>query len=145
MKQRDIDKEIEELTQRARELEKQREALAALDICKRDGHRPTITQVEGDFYRVTNLVLTCNVCGALSTIDAWYLSCFDMNIEDIYEVEDHEPITPPEPFTQEQPSADSPSVIVPVSDKGYRIVNEEDEGGFRRAKIVPNEEENKKE
>ena len=58
MKQKDIDKEIEELTQRARELEKQREALAALDICKRDGHRPKINLVEGDFYKVTNLVIT---------------------------------------------------------------------------------------
>ena len=64
MKHSDIDKQIEELTQKARELERQREALAALDVCNAQGHEVVIHNITGTLTDVSAINLRCRICGA---------------------------------------------------------------------------------
>ena len=141
MKHSDIDKQIEELTVKARELERQREALAALDVCNAQGHEVYIKSIDGTFTGIYMVTIGCRVCGAVAPIEAtthWKLFDGDnnevANIADFYETEPTEPLPEPEPVrTAPAEPKDEPHVI--RDDGTMKTLDETDSTGFYRVKF----------
>lgn len=136
MKQSDIDKRIAELTKEAQQLEQQRETLAALDVCMKNGHEACLIDVVGDSKSVNHVTLECQVCNAVchpgsDVPDAHNWMFVDdgfagMFVEQVYEVEDTAPLKVDEPYKAE-----------PVQ---YEMREEFDQAtGFSRVKMVPKE------
>ena len=150
MKHSDIDKQIEELTVKARELERQRETLAALDVCNAQGHEVVISNIAGTLSAIQGVILGCRVCGATATLETvpnfvpWKLLInvdeYDANqgdyttIADFYETEPTEPLPEPEPVrTAPAEPKDEPQVI--RDDGTMQTVDETDSTGFYRVKF----------
>lgn len=141
MKHSDIDKRIEELTAEARELERQRETLAALDVCNAQGHEVYIESIEGSFTDIHAVTIGCKVCGAnalLRMTVPWKLFDGDnnevANIADFYETEPTEPLPEPEPVrTAPAEPKDEPQVI--RDDGTMQTVDETESTGFYRVKF----------
>ena len=141
MKHSDIDKRIEELTAEARELERQRETLAALDVCNAQGHDVILTGVDGTLMDVHSITIKCKVCGAMNQLrqhKSWQLlneaSEVIANIADFYETEPTEPLPEPEPVrTAPAEPKDEPRVI--RDDGTMQTVDETDSTGFYRVKF----------
>jgi len=141
MKHSDIDKQIEELTVKARELERQRETLAALDVCNAQGHEVCIESIEGSFTDITAIEIGCKVCNAIVFLEGacpWVL--FDSDNKEIgkitnfYETEPTEPLPEPEPVrTAPAEPKDEPQVI--RDDGTMKTVDETDSTGFYRVKF----------
>ena len=145
MKQSDIDKRIEELTNEALALESQRETLAALDVCMKRGHECALTDVRGDEIKVNYVELTCKVCGAWcapgSADERWLFQQGGFEgkfVDEVYEIENTEPLPEPEPIRTETPVIEEePDVIRDTGD--VQIIDETDTKGFYRVKFGNNE------
>ena len=141
MKHSDIDKRIEELTAEARELERQRETLAALDVCNAQGHEVVIDDIDGTLTEVRRVTLRCRVCGASAALEMtvpWALynprEGDYTNVADFYETEPTEPIPEPEPVrTAPAKPKEEPQVI--RDDGTMQTVDETDSTGFYRVKF----------
>ena len=139
MKHSDIDKRIEELTAEARELERQRETLAALDVCNAQGHEVFISGIEGTFTDIRAVEMGGKVCGAGALLEMtvpWTLVTGnnEVVIADFYETEPTEPIPEPEPVrTAPAEPKEEPQVI--RDDGTMQTVDETDSTGFYRVKF----------
>tara|TARA_Y100000004_G_scaffold178188_1_gene220528 strand:- start:41 stop:487 length:447 start_codon:yes stop_codon:yes gene_type:complete len=146
MKHSDIDKRIEELTAEARELERQRETLAALDVCNAQGHEVVIHDIIGTLTDVSAIGLRCRVCGARAHFcpagdvdgEPWRLFDLENNevakVADFYETEPTEPLPEPEPVrTAPAEPKDEPQVI--RDDGTMQTVDETESTGFYRVKF----------
>ena len=144
MKHSDIDTRIEELTAEARELERQRETLAALDVCNAQGHEVFISGIEGTFTDIHAVEIECKVCGAVAFLETtvpWTTVTTskmpdnnEVTIDDFYETEPTEPLPEPEPVrTAPDEPKDEPQVI--RDDGTMQTVDETDSTGFYRVKF----------
>ena len=127
MKQEDIDKRIKELTEEAKELEKQKDLLTLLDECYYYGHIPELTESHTEFGKLESVIIGCTRCGAYvnnNQIHGWRLDP-DTLVSDFYEVEDKEPIENPPlklEVKEKPPAPDSPVDTADVDTKGfYRV------------------------
>ena len=149
MKQSDIDKRIIELTEEAKLLEAQRNALEALDICAQNGHTIRIAQegIDTNFYNTEYIILECECCGALCTLAAAYgateraVWTFPTNgpfggktVQSVFQIESTDPLPEPEPTKTEAPSeAEEAPVVYDSGD--MQTVDETDTKGFYRVKF----------
>ena len=141
MKHSDIDKRIEELTAEARELERQRETLAALDVCNAQGHDVYISHLEATFEEATILFITCKVCGCRASFTGdgpWWVADSNgdptVKLTEFYETEPTEPLPEPEPVrTAPAEPKDEPQII--RDDGTMQTVDETDSTGFYRVKF----------
>ena len=147
MKQTDIDKRIKELTEEARALEEQREVLAALDVCHKDGHNAILQEVQSEFGQAEGAFLQCRVCTAVAIIALDHLkypnsdgewtfgrgSLRGTKVTDIYEVENTEPVESADPFHSEPEATDSN--IKEDTPLSMNVEDETDTKGFYRVRF----------
>ena len=140
MKAKDIENEMRRIAEEGKELQEKLAIIESLKDCHDNGYDWHVIESDMNFNGCNHITLQCRKSGACVIVGnkhhthevdgkwRWYEGPFEgMTVEEVYEVEDTDPIPQP-PLLREEP--------VEESGGNYQLVTEPDGNGGYRTKMV---------